>query len=203
MRRDRRGRRRRDGRRPGAVTGSGNETGSLSEEEYDATVQEARQTTQSFKKQLVGELQTAMQEGGAEAGIRVCAETAPAITANVSRQKGWKVTRVSRKYRNPVLGMPDAWEAETLDRFQQRHQQGEDWANLSRSEVVQEPSGEYVRVMSPLATQDLCLNCHGTDDRISDEVQDLLDRRYPHDRATGYGPGELRGAVSIKIPIEG
>lgn len=30
------------------------------------------------------------------------------------------------------------------------------------------------------------------------EVKNLLNKRYPHDKATGYKEGDLRGAVSIK-----
>ena len=34
------------------------------------------------------------------------------------------------------------------------------------------------------------------------EVKNLIAQNYPDDKAIGYKPGELRGAVSIKKVIE-
>lgn len=39
-------------------------------------------------------------------------------------------------------------------------------------------------------------------DKLGPGVADSLKELYPHDQATGYTVGDLRGAVSVKIPIE-
>jgi len=43
--------------------------------------------------------------------------------------------------------------------------------------------------------------CHGSASEISDKVKARLDAEYPHDPATGYRVGQIRGAVSIKRPL--
>lgn len=45
--------------------------------------------------------------------------------------------------------------------------------------------------------QALCLNCHGSSENISTDVKNILNTKYPDDRAVGYQKDDLRGAVSI------
>jgi len=45
------------------------------------------------------------------------------------------------------------------------------------------------------------LQCHGARDKLAPGVADALKELYPQDQATGYAVGDLRGAVSVKIPI--
>ena len=54
--------------------------------------------------------------------------------------------------------------------------------------------------MRALPTQELCLGCHGTDDRLSPAVKARLAALYPDDKAVGYGLGQIRGAMTIKKP---
>ncbi|WP_230369260.1 c-type heme family protein [Paludibacterium denitrificans] len=49
--------------------------------------------------------------------------------------------------------------------------------------------------------QPMCLTCHGPAEQIPTEVRQALQRSYPHDKATGYQPGMIRGAVSITRPL--
>jgi hypothetical protein len=46
----------------------------------------------------------------------------------------------------------------------------------------------------------MCTPCHG--ERLTAAVQDAVRVRYPDDRATGYQPGDLRGAVSVRVPFD-
>ena len=46
-----------------------------------------------------------------------------------------------------------------------------------------------------------CLACHGTADNIPEAVKRKLAADYPNDRATGYAPGQIRGAVTVKKPL--
>ena len=43
-----------------------------------------------------------------------------------------------------------------------------------------------------------CVACHGDRDTLDPAIQAILNEQYPHDRATGYSPGDLRGAFSVK-----
>ena len=114
---------------------------------------------------------------------------------------GWRMTRVSSKVRNPLLGMPDAWEQKVLADFQRRAGQGEKYPDMVFSEVVEESAARYYRFMKPIPTQPLCLTCHGSDEQLPEGVKAKLASDYPLDRARGYRVGELRGAVSIKQPM--
>jgi hypothetical protein len=47
-----------------------------------------------------------------------------------------------------------------------------------------------------------CVACHGQPKQLAPGVQARLSRDYPHDKATGYLPGQLRGALSIERALE-
>jgi hypothetical protein len=56
--------------------------------------------------------------------------------------------------------------------------------------------------MQPIRVQAMCLSCHGDPAGIPAEVKEILASRYPKDLATGYKAGDLRGAVSVRIPLD-
>ncbi len=126
---------------------------------------------------------------------------APAISGELSRISGARVARVSLNTRNPLLGDPDAWEQQVLVEFDRRAAAGEKMESLEYSATIDEPRGRYFRYMKALPVQPLCLSCHGTVENIPDNVRARLAIEYPHDRATGYGLGQVRGAVTIKQPV--
>ena len=66
--------------------------------------QESRAIVGPFMQQLAAENQKAMKEGGPASAIKVCKEIAPRMAGDLSRQHGIKLTRVSLKARNPLLG---------------------------------------------------------------------------------------------------
>ena len=46
-----------------------------------------------------------------------------------------------------------------------------------------------------------CLACHGPRESQSPELRTALERDYPHDAATGYAVGELRGAFTLQRQV--
>ena len=170
-------------------------------DELSVYLESSRQTAQQLAQRLGAELKGELAKGGPEGAISVCRVSAPQIAAELSRASGWKVARVSLKVRNPLLGQPDAWEQQVLLEFDRRAAAGERPETLEFSEVVTEPQGRYYRYMKALPVQPLCLTCHGSEDTIPAGVKARLQADYPHDRATGYSPGQVRGAVTIKRPL--
>ncbi|RMG29481.1 MAG: DUF3365 domain-containing protein [Gammaproteobacteria bacterium] len=165
--------------------------------------QQARAASQAFMKKLAGEMKAALQTGGPAQALQVCKDRAPAITSAESRRRGWKMTRVSLKYRDPMLGMPDAWEAARLREFARRRARGEDIAKLEVVAEVTDPTGRrYYRYLKAIGTRPVCLMCHGEPDQIAPEVRRQLGKLYPHDLATGFHVGDIRGAISIKAPAD-
>lgn len=162
---------------------------------------EAAQATKEFVTKLGATMKKEMQAGGPTAAVKVCSEMAPQITAEISRSKGWKVTRVGTRIRNPMLGLPDPWEQNVLQQFAERAKKGESFDKMAFAEIVEEPQGKYFRFMKAIGVQGQCLACHGEKSAMKQEIKDLLNKRYPHDAATGYKAGDLRGAVSIKRPL--
>lgn len=173
-------------------------------EEVDerAMAREARQISQDLIKQLGGALKQALGDSGPEGAISVCRDTAPMLAASLSRQTGWKVSRVSLKTRNPLIGQPDAWEQKVLRDFDEAAAAARNTTKLEHTEIISEPDGRYFRYMRALPVKPLCLTCHGTDKTIPDSVQARLQQEYPNDRATGYYAGQIRGAVTIKRRLE-
>lgn len=163
--------------------------------------EESHTAVMPFSKALMAANMKAIKEGGPESAIKVCKDIAPAMAGDISRQNGWKLTRVSLKVRNPLLGMPDEWEQKTLMQYEERIAKGEKPETLESAEIVNEPSGKYFRYMKPIVMQQGCVACHGKADQISEGVRASLGADYPHDKAIGYLPGQLRGGVSIKRAI--
>jgi hypothetical protein len=162
---------------------------------------DSRKIVKDMVAQLGGALQKEMTASGPAAAVKVCKDLAPSITSDISRKTGQRVTRVSLKARNPLLASPDAWEQKVLSNFSTRMEK-EDPAAIEYAEIVTEPQGKFMRYMKAIPTQELCLKCHGASDAIPSQVKVQLSSEYPHDKAVGYGAKQLRGAFSIKKPIE-
>jgi hypothetical protein len=162
---------------------------------------EARVVAMPFMKQLAAENLKAIKEGGFQSAVNVCKEIAPKLAGDFSRQNGLKLTRVSLKVRNSLLGMADAWEQKNLQEFEARAVKGEKTDTMEVAEIVQEPAGKYFRFMKAIVMQPGCLSCHGNAEQIPENVKAKLSEEYPHDKATGYSAGQIRGAVSIKRSI--
>lgn len=171
--------------------------GAPSAEEQAAMAADARKASGALIQQLGGELKAALGEKGPEGAISVCKERAPQIAAEVSKQSGLDVRRVSPKNRNPA-GVPDAWEAQAQAGLEKRLAAGEKPETLDTWQVVSTPQGRQFRYAKALPVQPLCLTCHGDPAAMSDGVKARLAAEYPLDKATGYAPGMLRGIVSVK-----
>ena len=163
-------------------------------------LQEARGIPAKMVPKLLEVLQDEIDKGGHVQAISVCREKAPEMAKNLSAQLGWQIRRVSLKNRNPKA-VPDAWERRVLEDFERRLAAGEKPTSIDHGEVVEENGQKFYRYMKALPTQDLCLNCHGTPERLAPGVSARLKELYPDDKAVGYGLAEIRGAITAKKPL--
>ncbi len=168
-------------------------------EEKPPAVAEMRSQVKAYGKMLKSRLQEAMRSGGAVAGIETCARATMPVTSKASRQAGWSIRRVSQRYRNP-LDMPDTFEAGVLAVFERKLADG--GAVPEEYQIVEENGVRYARYMRAIPTGGVCLACHGPKGSLEEAVRKELEARYPHDRATGFREGELRGAFSVKARLE-
>lgn len=95
--------------------------------------------------------------------------------------------------------MPDAYESQVLESFAKELASGKE--DASRYEVVNEGGVRYARFMKAIRIEPICLTCHGGNE-VPLRVAEKLADKYPHDAARGYKPGELRGALSVKIKLD-
>ncbi len=158
----------------------------------------ARQVAADLTGRLRDLLSRELAAGGFAGAVRVCAETAQQTTQEFAARAGHSVRRVSMKYRN-VQDAPDAYERKKLEALEQLHARGQLPGEIA--EVVSEAGQAYLRYLKPITIAAMCLNCHGPRESLKPEIRQVLDDRYPGDRAVGYRTGDFRGAVSVRIAL--
>jgi hypothetical protein len=60
--------------------------------------------------------------------------------------------------------------------------------------------GDRVGVLRPIGTAEACTRCHGAEADVHRTIGGALAKSYPHDRATGFAPGDLRGWMWAEVP---
>lgn len=171
---------------PAGIAASGNDNNEL----RDAS----RELSQRFAAQLKDELIRAMAGGGPPDAVKVCAERAPLIAAELSRESGAKIGRTSLRFRNPV-NAPEAWQYQVLADFDERGSSAD--AEALEYFSARPAPGVKARYMMAIVTKPMCLACHGEPEQ---PVKMYLEQLYPHDRATGYEAGDIRGAFYVSWP---
>lgn len=154
-------------------------------------VLEARALTSSFQKELKAELVSAMKKGGPTHAIEVCKIQAPKISKEIGLSSGWTIARTSLKTRN-TANKPSKLERSILEDFEKRQVSGESLAAME----WWDKSGGTFQYMKAIPMGDVCTVCHGA--TIAPAVKDKLLKLYPLDMATGFKPGEIRGAFTLK-----
>lgn len=100
---------------------------------------------------------------------------------------GLSIKQTSEKYRNPV-NQPDAFEKGVLAKFgAPGWEKGQGYA-----EVVDQGGKKALRYLQPLYVGKPCLSCHGDPKGELDVAGRAKE---------GYREGELRGAVSVIVPL--
>jgi hypothetical protein len=165
---------------------------------FEEALMDARKVSNQLAEKVRGLLLQEIEKGGFSSAVRVCSETAQEITLQFNAQTGHDVRRISLKYRNPK-NVPDAYEQRKLEEFNILNQKKE--LSNEYSEIVEEQGKKYLRYLRPLIVAPLCITCHGPKENIPQEVKTILAERYPDDRATGFLVGDVRGAITVKIPV--
>lgn len=159
----------------------------------------AQETAVKLVEETKSVLMKKIAEAGPAGAIQECSRVALEI-ARSKEKSGWRVRRVSEKFRN-IEDRPDEYEREVLNKFSELKKENKLVSGFVHAEVVEEGDRRYLRFMKPIIVQEFCLKCHGNAREIPEDVKKKLRELYPDDKATGYVSGDLRGAVSIKIPL--
>lgn len=163
----------------------------------DNTKSGLRNDAKDFMESLKSILVKEMQANGIVAAVSVCSDTAQLLTNNYGIKKGIYIKRVSFKYRNEN-DAPNKIETEALKMFEELKQKGELKETTEFFKTTEENGVTSVIYLKPILVQAPCLSCHGPLEQIGPDVKQILQTKYPNDKATGYQLDDLRGAVSIK-----
>ncbi|HLE08003.1 MAG TPA: DUF3365 domain-containing protein [Thermodesulfobacteriota bacterium] len=169
----------------------------LSEEE---AIGKSREIAKNLSNELQDALAAAFGQGDFLKGIEACSTTAQKITRDFQDTTGYYIRRVSLRYRNQS-NSPDPYEKEVLNEFERLGKAGNITEDHEDYKVTFEEGARYIRYLKPIITKELCLSCHGGEDDIPDSVKRFIQTVYPQDMATGYKAGDVRGAISIRIPV--
>lgn len=178
---------------------------SCSEKQDEAKISEEQQkqlraNAIGFMQELKGILVSQIRENGIVAAVSVCSDTAQQLTKKFGDEKEIYIKRVSLKFRNPN-DKPDEYEKEVLNHMAELKNKGMLDKNFEYLAIETENDKNFIHYMKPIFIGGECLPCHGNKDQIPLEIKEILNEKYPNDKATGYNPGDLRGAVSIKKKI--
>jgi hypothetical protein len=159
----------------------------------------SRALADQLSSELQAELRQAMQQGGPVAAIEVCRARAPQIAARLSASAGAHVGRTALRVRNPA-NAPDDLERAVMAGFASELAQATTPASGPPEAVIEIRSARGIerRYLRAIPMQPLCLTCHGA--KLAPEVAAAVARDYPQDAATGFEPGQLRGAVTVRWP---
>ena len=164
-------------------------------------VADARNIAATMPPKMMEVLKEETKKSGPANATVVCREKAPAMSKTVSEQSGWNIRRVSLRERNPKA-VPDDWERAVLEDFDRRAAAGEDGAKMEKSELVAVGGKTEQRYMKALPTQAMCMTCHGAPGTFEADLTEQLRKLYPDDKAVGYRPGDIRGAITMKKSSE-
>lgn len=165
----------------------------------DDQVKAARAIAAELGSKLKSELSAALATSGPIPALAVCKTAAPAIAADLAASSGGKVGRTALKVRNKA-NAADAFETAVLMRFVDDAAKGADPASLEHAEIVDTGGRRSMRYMKaiPMAAAP-CATCHGP--AVSPDLLQAIRELYPADEAVGFKPGDIRGAITIELPL--
>lgn len=167
----------------------------------EAFSREGRMHSKNYLNKLEKIRQIEIKTLGPSNAIETCIMSAPVLAMEMSRNLNISIKRVSLRPRNLVRGSADSWEQGVMLRFQDEIRSGTQTSDIEHAELVQEPTGAFLRYMKPILAKEDCLKCHGSV-QLNPEVIHTLRRLYPNDLATGYSEGDMIGAVSLKKRLQ-
>ncbi|MEQ8410210.1 MAG: DUF3365 domain-containing protein [Erythrobacter sp.] len=146
-----------------------------------------------FTADLKTQLKSALEAGGPKQAVSVCQQVAPALADAASEDSGAEVRRIAARNRNPAGTVPPEMRAQ-YDELAAEPMAGD--APARRIWRAEDGRVHFLSAI-PMAEKP-CSTCHGRD--IDPDLQAHIESLYPGDTATGFAPGDLRGALLISWP---
>ncbi len=117
------------------------------------------------------------------------------VANDFSLRTGIKLKQTALRVRNP-LNKPDEWEEKALKKIEKDKTKGGigELTNISGEPVY--------RYMKPLYMEMQCLMCHSDSETMPSQVKEFIEKNYATDNSFGYHAGDLRGGISVVIPLK-
>ncbi|MCT2398041.1 DUF3365 domain-containing protein [Novosphingobium mangrovi (ex Huang et al. 2023)] len=149
-----------------------------------------------FQSTLQGQLKTALAAGGPMLAVTVCHDAAPLIAAQESERSGALVSRVAERNRSPAGGLSDELRPHYTELASAPLVDGKPASRIWRTGTGDDATINVLRAI-PMQEKP-CTVCHGID--VSPDLAARIQELYPNDKATGFKPGDMRGAMLIRWP---
>lgn len=173
--------------------------GEAARADVDAARRMADELAERLTATLMQRMTAALEGDGVIAAARVCSEVAQSVTREVGAAHGATVRRTALRLRNP-LNRPDDFERAWLEKQEERVAAGQPAVPEYHVELI--AGSPELRHLRPIVFPGgVCVSCHGADAELAPEIRAFLAERYPDDQAVGFKPGDLRGAISIRVPV--
>ncbi len=164
---------------------------SWQQDNHPEMLKKGAEISEKLVKAITTKLNMEIQKNGLPGAINYCSLEAIPITDSISKMEQVEISRVSHKYRNP-LNAANAREIEMIDEYISRHGKGE----LLTAQVVSE-DGRLIYYSPIVLGSPMCLSCHGETEKIAIGVRDVLNEKYPDDKAVNFKFNEIRGMFKI------
>ena len=164
------------------------EHGQQASDEVDkSTAAYGKSLALATKSVLGSNLLHAIQSKGTAGAVEFCNMRAIHLTDSMAEFQGAAIKRVSDQPRNPNNEANER-ELEYIREAKERLSKGEELKPYM-FEVEGKMTGYY-----PIVTNEMCLQCHGNpDQQVAEATLDVLEEKYPGDKALGYVSNQLRG----------
>ncbi|MCC6385653.1 MAG: DUF3365 domain-containing protein [Bacteroidia bacterium] len=145
---------------------------------------------------LLTQVLQVVQSQGAARAVDYCHVNAIPLTDTLSENYSVIIQRLSDKLRNPDNEIQTKLDKQAWNQIKAMMR---DSAVTLKHVLLQENKNIYYYKAIPLAIP-ACLMCHGKKNSdIAMETLKVIEEKYPHDLATGYEQGQLRGMWKIQM----
>ncbi|HZW78270.1 MAG TPA: DUF3365 domain-containing protein [Flavobacteriaceae bacterium] len=138
---------------------------------------------------LLKNVADAIKQGGTTYAVDFCNLNAYPLTEEVSKKHKVKIERLTDKPRNTKNAITAEIDQEA-------------WERIKSGETAfleQNQEGELYFYKPILIGMPTCLQCHGKTKDIQVSTLELIENKYPEDKALEYEIGDLRGMWKIKF----
>ena len=159
--------------------------------------EEAKTAIFKLKTTLGKKLKKNMKKGGPEQAAIFCSNQAIDLThsVNISFANDTHIRRISLKERNSA-NSPKSDEREVLLKIQKDYDSGKTVETLIVKKIYDDTYKVYKAIF---IDKEVCLKCHGDITKRDKKAYKIIQKDYPHDKATNYKMGDLRGAFVVTI----